>query len=102
MKANTVSRSAQRAAQKEFNKLAHECAARSTQASLAVVMWLMATVWGCKPATCRKRFGDIKAIYDIGEVMGKPLTDTDCINWCREHLGVDVQELKVKVKVDYV
>lgn len=103
MRALTQNRAAKKAARTEFEKESKEYANHVAQSVTALYAYLMYSKYRCSPATCRKRVRDIADMLGAPQVFGRDITDEDYIAWCRDTLGIDVEEeVKLKVKIDYV
>ena len=100
MNALSKKRTIQKASEFEFKKYAQEYANNVAHADVALFLCLLKK-WGCKPETIRKRYDDIKMGYELTELFGKQINDSDYINQCKEQFGIDVTEIKVKISIDF-
>lgn len=101
MKARARETIAERAAKAEFNKHTQEYANHVAHSNIALFLYLLEK-WGCKLPTIIKRYSDIKAKFELSEILGRKIHDEDYIKYCKDKYGIDVTEIKVHISIEYV
>lgn len=102
MKARVKETQSERATREAFEKNATEYANHVVHSVLALTAYMMYSKWKCSPETCRKRVADVADMLNAPQIFGKDINDSDYIDWRKNTLHLDVTQIKIKTKFDYV